>query len=212
MDKPSPVPPNRLDVDTSAWLQTRDLSASLAKTLEFRANRKDALERLEEGWNRLFRDTDSGVGDLPPDQNASLVLFDPLDPQGDGPARRKLDRVPEQVDEDLTQSWHVPHDGTVKLVDVFLELETLLGRGHGVQTDVGRQLVQAEGPNLEVELAGFDLAHVLQVEAVSVNEPDDRAKQKATYEHLTDELEKNVARSQELRHKGALRLGQFLRE
>jgi signal transduction histidine kinase len=41
--------------------------------------------------------------------NASLVLFDPLDPQGDGPARRKLDRVPEQVDEDLT--WQVADTG-----------------------------------------------------------------------------------------------------
>ena len=142
--RPRPVPPKRRLVETSAWLND---------------------------WNR--RPTRSGGMPRPVSLTAAEIAIGPsrvadrvgLDGQRDLPRVGELDRVAQQVQQDLAEPRDVADDDARRArPDVADQLEALLGRpgGHQLQRRLDA-LVEVERGGLQVHPPRLDLREVEDV-------------------------------------------------
>ena len=127
----------------------------------------DLAERLEQTVHPVLGDADPGVAD----REVEPVPVARVEPLGAGrdhhlPALGELDRVVQQVDQDLPQPRDVADDGARRRrVEVVGEVEPLLQRARGATSSSADSTHsrRSNGAPLQVEPAGLDLGEVQDV-------------------------------------------------
>ena len=158
-----------VDLDAAAHQFAQALADDQAQTAAAIAPR-DRFIGLREGQEQradaLGGDADAGVPhhELHPDAARVAVVAEgpPPHAQEDLPRRGELDRIAQQVVEDLAQSGGVPHQHAgQRLVDVDHELQALLVGGQRKQVRAGLdQRLQLEFLRVQFHLPGLDLREV----------------------------------------------------
>ena len=125
----------------------------------------DLAEGREQPVHPILRDPDAGIADGELDAPGALPGRLGVDVHDDLALLGELDRVREQVEQDLSQAGHVPHDSRRHgLAEQAAELHVLLHRTWS--NDLERPLdalAQVERLSLQIELAGLDLRVVEDV-------------------------------------------------
>ena len=150
MVSPRPVPPKRRVTESSAWLKGSKMRSQL-----------------------LRRNADAAVPHHDLEHHFAIFLRLPCNTQADEAAVGELDRIADEVDDDLPEAMRVADQGVGHhRIDLAAELEVLCLRALGNAVDGKLDTPpDAEGDLFEIDLAGLDSREIQNI----VDDPPSKA-------------------------------------